>query len=199
MRTWDLFSIHSLLPFAGSFLLHIGGFLYFLLGHHLWTPQDSVLVKNLTTVDLLTNTASLPQQAPLRQKITVPAPTERKTLLREVTASSSPEAFSAAASSSSSPPSVLSMYLSDLHRHIDGRKVYPSLSKRLGETGKVLLSLIVLRNGDIQSIEVKSASTFSRLNDAALKTVSALKRYKPLPDAFGDDRLVVDVPIEFSL
>ncbi len=93
----------------------------------------------------------------------------------------------------------LSDYLFGLRRLIDSKKIYPSLSRRMGETGKVLLSFEVLRNGTIQEIRIKTRSQFERLDQAALETVSNFEKYSPLPDSVSEDRIVVEVPIEFLL
>jgi len=93
----------------------------------------------------------------------------------------------------------ISEYLVGLRAYFDERKVYPPMSRRMGETGKVLVSLEVLRNGTIQDVKLKSGSRFSRLNEAALKTVSDVKKYKPLPDSIDGEKISVVVPIEFTL
>jgi len=95
--------------------------------------------------------------------------------------------------------SPLAHYLFGLRQRIDQRKIYPSLSRRIGETGRVLISLKLLRDGTIHSIQIKSASRFARLDRAALDTVSLVNRYDPIPDAIAENQLTVDIPIEFAL
>lgn len=96
-------------------------------------------------------------------------------------------------------PHALSEYLYGLRRLIDERKIYPPLSRRMGETGKVLISLEVLKSGAIQGIQLKQGSLFARLDQAALEAVSAVEKYKPLPDSVKSEKLTVEVPIEYSL
>lgn len=95
--------------------------------------------------------------------------------------------------------SPLAHYLFGLRQRIDQRKIYPSLSRRIGETGRVLVSLKLLRDGTIHSIQIKSASRFARLDRAALDTVSSVNRYDPIPDVIAENQLTVDIPIEFAL
>lgn len=97
------------------------------------------------------------------------------------------------------PRTQIAEYLFGLRSYIDERKIYPSMSRRMGETGKVLVTLDVLRNGTIQDVKIKSGSKYSRLNEAALKTVSEVKKYKPLPDSISQEKISVVVPIEFTL
>lgn len=55
---------------------------------------------------------------------------------------------------------------------------YPSLSRKLGEQGRVLLSVYILADGTVGEIKLKKSSGFDRLDDAAL---NAVKRWKYVP------------------
>lgn len=90
-------------------------------------------------------------------------------------------------------------YLSGLRQMIAQKKVYPSLSRRLGEEGRVLITFHLLRDGRIQDVQIKQASAHARLNEAALQSVSKMTSYKPIPDVIAESALTVEVPIEFSL
>ena len=48
---------------------------------------------------------------------------------------------------------------------------YPSLSSRQGETGEVLLSVLIGINGKVQDARLLTSSGYPRLDDAALKAV----------------------------
>lgn len=93
----------------------------------------------------------------------------------------------------------LSDYSAGLRKLIDSQKIYPSLSKKMGETGIVTVSLELLKDGTIKDVQIKTSSKFARLNQAALQTASAVKKYRPLPESISGDQLNVEVPIEFSL
>lgn len=75
---------------------------------------------------------------------------------------------------------------------------YPSLSRRLGEEGRVLLRVHVAAGGAAKSVVLHKSSGHSRLDQVALDTV---KRWKFVPARQGDkpvDAWVI-VPIQFSL
>lgn len=55
---------------------------------------------------------------------------------------------------------------------------YPSASKRLGETGSVLLRFLIDTDGRVKSSEVQSSSGHTRLDEAAREALS-LCRFKP--------------------
>jgi len=75
---------------------------------------------------------------------------------------------------------------------------YPPLSRRLGESGKVLLRVRVAVNGTPLQVELHQGSGYSRLDKAALDTVL---RWRFIPAHQGDAATEswVIVPITFNL
>ena len=61
--------------------------------------------------------------------------------------------------------------------------VYPALSRRMSEQGKVVLRVLVNPKGTADKVELKSSSGSRRLDDAAFDTV---KRWRFLPARQGD-------------
>lgn len=83
--------------------------------------------------------------------------------------------------------------------YLDNPKpVYPPLSRRLGEQGRVLLRVFVEADGRAGRIEVRTGSGSDRLDQAA---VAAVARWSFLPARQGDAQVGawVLVPIVFSL
>lgn len=76
--------------------------------------------------------------------------------------------------------------------------VYPSISRRLGEEGRVMLRVFVEANGLPSQVEIKSGSGSSRLDQAAKE---AVQRWKFIPARQGSDTVAawVLVPIVFNL
>ena len=95
--------------------------------------------------------------------------------------------------------SALGTYLFGLRQLIQQSKIYPSLSKKMGETGKVIIILELLKDGTIRDVKIKDNSQYARLNQAALETVTKVEKYKPIPDSITAQQLKVEVPIQFSL
>lgn len=75
---------------------------------------------------------------------------------------------------------------------------YPPMSRRMGETGKVLLRVLVNADGTAANVELKTSSGSSRLDDSALRTV---RRWRFVPAKRGDTPVQswVVVPIIFKL
>jgi protein TonB len=75
---------------------------------------------------------------------------------------------------------------------------YPALSRRLHEEGKVELLVRVSAKGNVDAIEVKKSSGYSRLDEVALNTVRA---WRFVPARRGEEAVAdsVVVPIQFKL
>lgn len=76
--------------------------------------------------------------------------------------------------------------------------IYPSISRRLGEEGRVMLRVFVETNGLPSQVEIKNGSGSSRLDQAARE---AVLRWKFIPARQGSDAVAawVLVPIMFNL
>lgn len=78
------------------------------------------------------------------------------------------------------------------------KPVYPLLSKRAGEEGLVLLRVLVSTDGLAEKVEINKSSGFSRLDEAARKTV--LKwQFKPAQRGNTPIADWVQVPVNFNL
>lgn len=75
---------------------------------------------------------------------------------------------------------------------------YPSVSKRMGEQGKVLLRVYINEQGQPEKIEIKQSSGFDRLDDAAINTV---RQWKFIPGKHNGvpEPMWHIVPINFVL
>ena len=78
------------------------------------------------------------------------------------------------------------------------KPVYPALSRRMGEEGRVLLRVLVSPQGTPVEINLKQSSGFPRLDAAANEAVA---KWRFVPAKRGDEAVEawVIVPISFSL
>ena len=76
--------------------------------------------------------------------------------------------------------------------------VYPALSRRLGERGRVLLRVYVNADGTAREVQVRTPSGSARLDQAAKQ---AVERWRFVPARQGEDAVGawVLVPISFQL
>lgn len=75
---------------------------------------------------------------------------------------------------------------------------YPAISRRLGERGKVLLEVLILTDGSVGEIAVKTSSGFPRLDSAALE---AVRRWRFQPARRGTTPIAFryDLTIDFTI
>lgn len=75
---------------------------------------------------------------------------------------------------------------------------YPSIAKRMGEEGKVLLKVLVSPEGSAQEVRLHKSSGSDTLDNAALK---AVRKWRFVPAKMGEAALAawVQVPIVFKL
>jgi protein TonB len=78
------------------------------------------------------------------------------------------------------------------------KPAYPSLSKRLGEQGRVVIRVFIEADGSAKRAEIKQSSGFDRLDQAALITVLRW-RYVSGKKAGVAEAMWFNVPISFVL
>lgn len=76
--------------------------------------------------------------------------------------------------------------------------VYPPVSKRLGEQGRVVLRVLINTEGRAEKAEIRESSGYERLDQAALKTVLQW-RYVPGKRGGVPETMWFNVPINFVL
>lgn len=76
--------------------------------------------------------------------------------------------------------------------------LYPPLSRKLGEGGRVLLHVFVAADGQASKVDIRESSGFERLDRAAR---DAVQRWRFVPARQGDKAVAawVLVPVSFSL
>jgi len=78
------------------------------------------------------------------------------------------------------------------------KPIYPGMSKRLGEQGKVVVRVLIGVDGVVQKAEIRQSSGFERLDQAALMTA---QRWRYVPGKRGGvaEAMWFNVPINFVL
>ena len=91
------------------------------------------------------------------------------------------------------------LYKAELRAKIDQLKTYPSMSKRLGHQGEVVVGFTLLADGSIINVRIDSESRFDALNKSALATVKSVKKFKPIPKDFGVTKMDLKIPIRYLI
>lgn len=131
--------------------------------------------------------APTPSSAPATFTVPAPAPVPAPPA-----AQAAPAASTTAAQPTFTTARFDAAYLQNPHPE------YPTISRRLGEEGRVLLRVRVTADGRAAVVDVDKSSSFTRLDDAALRGVA---RWRFVPARRGDEAIeaTVIVPIVFRL
>jgi protein TonB len=129
------------------------------------------------------------EQVATPSAISVPAP---------VTPPGPPAAEAAPAPARIAAPATVSAPLFNAAYLNNPEPKYPSLSRRLGEEGKVLLRVRVRANGLPATVDIEKSSNFDRLDEAARRSVA---NWRFVPAKRGDEAIeaTVIVPVVFRL
>lgn len=92
---------------------------------------------------------------------------------------------------------IKSIYRTELRAMIEKNKSYPTMSKRLGQTGTVVVQFTLLEDGKITDVKIEKASRYEQLNASALEAVKKVQRFKPIPKEFGESKMEIKVPVKF--
>jgi periplasmic protein TonB len=95
-----------------------------------------------------------------------------------------------------SPPAVASISPARFDAaYLDNpRPNYPSISRRRGEEGKVLLRVLVSPDGLAATVNIEKSSNFERLDEAARQAIS---RWRFVPARRGDKNIEASVIVPF--
>lgn len=92
---------------------------------------------------------------------------------------------------------ILSKYKAELRARIEQNKAYPAMSKRLGQTGTVVIAFTLLEDGSITDAKIETPSRYERLNASALEAVQKVEKFKPIPKEAGENKMDFKVPVKF--
>jgi protein TonB len=213
IQGWDVPSQRNCLAgLAITILLHAVAFIALLQYEPVRSAltQAMPIIVSLITPQPVVEKPQLPNALPVRPKAPQPTLPEPKQLITAVSealaplqaptppspapvqAAPSQQAAAPVAPAPVIPPNFNADYLDN------PPPIYPALSRRIGEQGKVMLRVLVNAKGTADKIELRSSSGSSRLDDAALDSV---KRWRFVPARQGDQPVAawVLIPITFSL
>ena len=79
------------------------------------------------------------------------------------------------------------------------KPAYPAASRRLGETGRVIVRVLIGPDGRAQEARIQRSSGFDRLDQVALETARDRWRYRPGTRNGVPEPMWFNVPINFEL
>lgn len=138
-------------------------------------------------------------QAPVQKTISKKVPEKSLHQIQQVAPSSRSEANTVpnVGNPQNFKNDALATYKAELRAMIDKNKSYPVMSKRLGQTGTVVVAFTLLEDGNIIDVRIDTPSRYERLNVSALEAVKKVSKFRPLPKEIGESRLDIKVPLKF--
>ena len=91
----------------------------------------------------------------------------------------------------------LTKYKTELREEINKNKTYPTISRKLKEQGKVIVSFRVMKNGLFENIKLSGSSNIKRLDEAALNALYETKKFKPFENELNKEVVDFELPLEF--
>lgn len=92
---------------------------------------------------------------------------------------------------------IRDLYKAELRTKIDSNKNYPMMSRRLGQTGTVVVAFTMLKDGSITNVRIEDPAPFAPLNTSALEAVNKIRKFKPIPTELNQERMDLQIPIKF--
>lgn len=134
-------------------------------------------------------------QTPAPDAITLPQPVAAPV---EKTAAPAVAAVTAPAAAPAAQPAGPRTLSSGVEYIEAPQPVYPNMSKRLGEQGKVVLRVLVDETGKANQVVVQTSSGFARLDEAG-RQAALRAHFKPYIEDGRAVAVYVIVPLNFSL
>jgi protein TonB len=90
-------------------------------------------------------------------------------------------------------------YAERVRKLIEKYREYPLMARRMRMQGVVLVRCRLTRDGIPLSVEVAAASSYPLLDQAALRAVSCVSSYPPVPPEVEGEVVILEIPLRFSL
>lgn len=90
-------------------------------------------------------------------------------------------------------------YFAELMAWLEQHKDYPAELKKQKQQGVVVLTFSINKNGEVLTAKIKKSSGFPILDQAALDMLAKADPVPAIPDSMNRDRLLLSIPIEYSL
>ena len=145
-----------------------------------------------------------PQPQPSPSKVSAPTEVAQAAPVAPVSAPTAPTPPAPPAPPAPAPapvvtaPSKTEVSIPASYSASNQKPIYPNMSKRLGEQGTVVLRVLVKADGSAGEVEVKSSSSYPRLDQAAVEAVKTWRFNSAKIDGKAIDEWY-QVPIPFKL
>ncbi len=95
--------------------------------------------------------------------------------------------------------SIEDAYLSKVKAKIEKNKVYPKIAKRLNQTGKVVISFDILKDGKVINIRIIQNSKFEKLDEASIELLTKIGFFEAIPNELNKTVWNIQIPINYQI
>ena len=95
--------------------------------------------------------------------------------------------------------SIEDAYLSKVKAKIEKNKVYPKIAKKLNQTGKVLVSFDILKDGKVINIKIIQNSKFEKLDEASVELLTNIGFFEAIPSELNKTVWNIQIPINYQI
>ena len=92
-----------------------------------------------------------------------------------------------------------SEYLAKVKNKIEKNKVYPKVAKRLNQTGKVIVSFDILKDGKVTNIKIINKSKFEKLDEASIELLRNIGFFEAIPNELNKTVWNIQIPINYQI
>ena len=92
-----------------------------------------------------------------------------------------------------------SEYLAKVKNKIEKNKVYPKVAKRLNQTGKVIVSFDILKDGKVTNIKIINKSKFEKLDEASIELLTNIGFFESIPNELNKTVWNIQIPINYQI
>lgn len=189
--------------FFSLFIHLIFGIFVMLAGHehHHTLLNTSIIEIEVVELERPTKSSLLKTLTPKIKKVSKNKNLKKRKLVQttsQVSQTSAPDQEELDFRHTEPSPAVKLSYAQELKLFIEENKFYPRSALRLKQTGVVKIKMGVNQDGTFENIQIVKASPHPHLNQAALRLIRKLKKFKPLP--FEDSEVTsFVVPIAYLM
>lgn len=97
------------------------------------------------------------------------------------------------------PSPYYDVYASEVARELNRHKVYPEISLKLRQQGRVKVRFHVDRSGSVLMAEILEKSPYDPLNSAAKRLIEEIRSFRPFPEEVKATSMLFEVPIEYTM
>ncbi len=200
LRRWALAAAVVLAVHLGA----IASYLYVRAPDDIGDESSAVSVELAPIDDTIDQPEVAPQPEVQEKQVETPPPEESQTIVapppeEKPLEQQKPPAPAMAARIKGGAPHVAPSWQTELVKHLQRYKRYPSEAQTRGEEGIVLLSFSVDRTGHVLERHVVHSSGHQDLDDEVMAMIERAEPLPPFPSSMSEPKLDLTVPIRFSL